>query len=80
MSLVKINLITGRSHQIRVQFASRGYHIVGDAKYKAKFKDKDKIALHAYELAFYHPTKKELMTFELMPDISPFDKFDYIKL
>jgi hypothetical protein len=80
MSLVKINLITGRSHQIRVQFASRGYHIVGDAKYKAKSKYKDKIALHAYELAFYHPTKKELMTFELMPDRSPFDKFDYIKL
>ncbi len=80
LSLVKINLITGRSHQIRVQFASRGYHIVGDAKYKAKSKDKDKIALHAYELAFYHPTKKELMTFELMPDRSPFDKFDYIKL
>ena len=80
MSLVKINLITGRSHQIRVQFASRGYHIVGDAKYKAKSKDKDKIALHAYELAFYHPTKKELMTFELMPDRAPFDKFDYIKL
>ena len=80
MSLVKINLITGRSHQIRVQFASRGYHIVGDAKYKAKSKDKDKIALHACELAFYHPTKKELMTFELMPDRAPFDKFDYIKL
>lgn len=80
MSLVKINLITGRSHQIRVQFASRGYHIVGDAKYKAKSKDKDKIALHACELGFYHPTKKELMTFELMPDRSPFDKFDYIKL
>ena len=80
MSLVKINLITGRSHQIRVQFASRGYHIVGDAKYKAKSKDKDKIALHACELAFYHPTKKELMTFELMPSRAPFDKFDYIKL
>ena len=80
MSLVKINLITGRSHQIRVQFASRGYHIVGDATYKAKSKDKDKIALHACELAFYHPTKKELMTFELMPSRAPFDKFDYIKL
>ncbi|EFM39673.1 RNA pseudouridine synthase [Peptostreptococcaceae bacterium AS15] len=80
MSLVKINLITGRSHQIRVQFASRGYHIVGDAKYKAKSKDKDKIALHACELGFYHPTKKELMTFELMSTRPPFDKFDYIKL
>jgi len=80
MSLVKINLITGRSHQIRVQFASRGYHIVGDAKYKAKSKDKDKIALHACELGFYHPTKKELMTFELMPNRHPFDKFDFIKM
>ena len=79
MSLVKINLITGRSHQIRVQFASRGFHIVGDAKYKAKSKDKDKIALHAYELGFYHPTKKEIMTFSLMPDRHPFDRFDFIK-
>ena len=79
MSLVRINLITGRSHQIRVQFASRGFHIVGDAKYKAKSKDKDKIALHACELGFYHPTKKELMTFSLMPDRPPFDKFDFIK-
>ena len=79
MSLVRINLITGRSHQIRVQFASRGFHIVGDAKYKAKSKDKDKIALHAYELGFYHPTKKELMTFSLMTDRPPFDKFDFIK-
>ena len=79
MSLVKINLITGRSHQIRVQFASRGFHIVGDAKYKAKSKDKDKIALHACELGFYHPTKKELMTFSLMPDRPPFDRFDFIK-
>lgn len=79
MSLVRINLITGRSHQIRVQFASRGFHIVGDAKYKAKSKDKDKIALHACELGFYHPTKKELMTFSLMPDRPPFDRFDFIK-
>lgn len=79
MSLVRINLITGRSHQIRVQFASRGFHIVGDAKYKAKSKDKDKIALHACELGFYHPTKKELMTFSLMPDRHPFDRFDFIK-
>lgn len=80
MSLVKINLITGRSHQIRVQFASRGYHIVGDAKYKAKSKDKDKIALHACELGFYHPTKKDLMTFELMPTRPPFNKFDFIMI
>ena len=79
MSLVRINLITGRSHQIRVQFASRDFHIVGDAKYKAKSKDKDKIALHACELGFYHPTKKELMTFSLMPDRHPFDRFDFIK-
>lgn len=75
-SLAKIDLITGRSHQIRVQFSSRGYHIVGDAKYGAKTKNKSGIALHSYELSFEHPTKKEMMTFSLIPNRTPFDEFD----
>lgn len=73
-TLVKIELITGRSHQIRVQFSSRGYHIYGDAKYGAKNKEKKAIALHSYELSFIHPTKKEEMTFICEPKRYPFDE------
>lgn len=72
-TLAKIELITGRSHQIRVQFSSRGYHIYGDAKYGAKNKEKKAIALHSYELSFIHPTKKEEMTFICEPKRYPFD-------
>ena len=78
-SLVNINLITGRSHQIRVQFASRGYHIYGDAKYKARHKEKDGIALHAYYLSFEHPTKKEIMEFSLISSRFPFSEFEFCK-
>lgn len=78
-SLVNINLITGRSHQIRVQFSSRGYHIYGDAKYKARHKEKDGIALHAYYLSFEHPTKKEIMEFSLIPSRFPFSEFEFCK-
>ena len=73
-TLAKIELITGRSHQIRVQFSSRGYHIYGDAKYGAKNKAKKAIALHSYELSFIHPTKKEEMTFICEPKRYPFDE------
>ncbi|MGP1410558.1 MAG: RluA family pseudouridine synthase [Peptoanaerobacter stomatis] len=73
-TLAKIELITGRSHQIRVQFSSRGYHIYGDAKYGAKNKEKKAIALHSYELSFIHPTKKEEMTFICEPKRYPFDE------
>ena len=78
-SLVNINLITGRSHQIRVQFSSRGYHIYGDAKYKARHKETDGIALHAYYLSFEHPTKKEIMEFSLIPSRFPFSEFEFCK-
>ena len=50
ISLVKINLLTGRTHQIRVQLSSRGYPLCGDGKYGAR--DNFKIALHAYRLSF----------------------------
>lgn len=59
LSLVKIRLLTGRTHQIRVQFASRGFPLYGDGKYGAK--DNDKIALHCHKIKFKHPkTGKEL--------------------
>lgn len=73
-SLVKINLKTGRHHQIRVQFASRGYPLYGDQRYGIK--NKKQIALCCYHLAFYHPTTKEKLVFERMPkDKEIFKKF-----
>ncbi len=65
LSLVKVNLITGRHHQIRVQFASRGYPLYGDQLYGKQ--DKKQIALWAYHLSFKHPVKDEIMDFKYLP-------------
>lgn len=64
-SLVEIDLKTGRHHQIRVQFASRGYPLCGDQRYGVQ--DKTQLALYAYRLEFIHPTKKESMVFQIKP-------------
>jgi 23S rRNA pseudouridine1911/1915/1917 synthase len=62
-SLVEITLITGRMHQIRVQAASRGYPILGDADYGATQTLRDPfIALHARSLTFLHPLRYEPLT------------------
>lgn len=75
-SLIKINLITGRSHQIRVQFSSRNHPLYGDQKYN-KNPEKGQIALFAKELEFMHPTTKEIMTFQLpLPNRQPFSMFE----
>lgn len=66
LSLVRIKLITGRHHQIRVQFASRGYPLVGDNRYGKV--DGKQICLCSYQLSFYHPTTKELLKFERFPN------------
>ena len=65
-SLVDISLETGRHHQIRVQFASRGHALLGDQRYGKQ--DKTQIALYSYELEFMHPVTKEKMKFELKPN------------
>ena len=62
-TLVEIHLETGRHHQIRVQFASRGYPLCGDQRYGRR--DKTQIALCAYKLEFVHPVSKEIMKFEI---------------
>ena len=77
MSLVKINLETGRSHQIRIQFSSRGYPLYGDHKYNKNVKDKSQIALFAKEISFYHPVTKELLSYSLeLPNRYPFSLFN----
>ena len=65
-SLVRIRLHTGRSHQIRVQFSSRGFPLVGDRKYSL-LEDDCEIALWSYRLAFSHPATGERMEFTLQP-------------
>ena len=67
MSLVKINLKTGRHHQIRVQFSSRGHSLCGDTKYGTRSRSKQ-LALWSYKLSFYHPTTKEKLEFEYLPE------------
>ncbi|MGM9879638.1 MAG: RluA family pseudouridine synthase [Bacilli bacterium] len=72
-ALVKINLITGRHHQIRVQFASRGFPLYGDQRYGKM--DKKQLALFAYKLEFIHPVKKEKMVFKKEPNYGVFLEF-----
>lgn len=67
LSVVQINLHTGRHHQIRVQFASRNHSLCGDQKYGTRGRGKQ-IGLWAYRLTIVHPVTKEEMTFESMPD------------
>lgn len=67
LSLVEVSLKTGRHHQIRVQFASRGFSLCGDQRYGKA--DRLQIELCAYKLTFCHPTTKELLSFEIeMPN------------
>ncbi len=76
LSLVKIDLVTGRSHQIRVQFASRNHPLWGDQRYNPNVEKDQQIALWAYKLSFEHPITKELLTFTLnMPDRYPFNLY-----
>ena len=66
MSVVKIDLHTGRHHQIRVQFAARKHSLSGDQKYGTRGRGKQ-LALFAYYLSFYHPTIKEKLEFQIEP-------------
>ncbi len=67
LSLLLINLYTGRHHQIRVQLSNFGHSIFGDQKYGTRGKGKQ-IALWAYELEIEHPITKEKMIFKDLPE------------
>lgn len=68
-SLAAVSLITGRSHQIRVQFAERGFPLAGDRKYgREKPGDSAELGLWAYRLDIPHPTTKEMLTFMDWPE------------
>ena len=67
LSVVKVNLHTGRHHQIRVQMANAGHSICGDQKYGTRGRGKQ-ICLWAYELTIFHPITKQEMTFKVLPE------------
>ena len=66
LTLTRVELYTGRAHQIRVQHAHAGYPLWGDARYGGG-KPGQQIALWAYELGFEHPVKHEPMRFTALP-------------
>ena len=66
LSKVSIELLTGRTHQIRAQFSSRDLPLVGDRKYST-LEDNCEIALWSWKLSFKHPKTGEPMDFELEP-------------
>ncbi len=74
-SLLKIKLFTGRTHQIRVQFASRGMSLCGDRRYGAK-DDFNNIALWSHSLSFLHPVSNEPLSFKELPDSEIFKYFE----
>lgn len=75
-SLLKVNLMTGRSHQIRVQLSNIKLPIYGDAKYGAH--PKANLALYASVLKFEHPTTKQMLNFKVFPPVDklPWSKFE----
>lgn len=77
LSLLKIKLLTGRGHQIRVQFANIKHPLVGDNKYGKG--EKVMLNLYAVELAFLHPTTKQKMVFRVFPpeDKTAWNKFNF---
>lgn len=67
-SLLEVDLITGRKHQIRVQMEALGYPLLGDAKYGSQESFGRGIALHCHRLSLTHPTQKQPLVFRARPD------------
>lgn len=78
LSLVKVRLKTGRTHQIRVQFSSRKMPLVGDGKYGGR--DNCDIALYSYKMTFNHPLTNKTISIESMHewDKYPWNEFSQI--
>ena len=77
-SLLEVRILTGRSHQIRVQMANTGHSLVGDVKYGKEKGKTSNLGLWAGKLSFLHPTTKDKMVFIACPDetVSPWNKFN----
>ena len=78
LSLAEINLNTGRTHQIRVQFASINTPVYGDMRYGGEKAVRGKLALWAYSLRFKHPTTGEILKFMIEPpkELTPWKLFE----
>lgn len=80
LSLVKVQLGTGRSHQIRVQFSAVSCPVFGDVRYGGDIVKGCNLALWAYRLEFDHPISKEHMVFVAYPPLAePWRRFDVSK-
>lgn len=79
LTLVEIELLTGRHHQIRVQFAGHGLPLWGDQKYNPEFNSgsigRKNVALSAYRLTFRHPEHGKVMEFTMEPEGEIFKLF-----
>ena len=87
LTLVEIELSTGRHHQIRVQFAGHGLPLWGDNRYNPAFihrettggkKGRPSVALAACRLSFVHPAAGKKMTFQVRPEGEIFERFDFL--
>lgn len=77
LALVEIELGTGRSHQIRVQFASRGLPLVNDQRYNKNADGRGQIALWSHILSFPHPVSKETVVLKSLPPREyPWNRFE----
>lgn len=78
-TLVRVDLRTGRPHQIRVQFAAVGYPLVGDRRYGARGKEPVPMGLWSYQIGLSHPTRQEWLTFSLLPPLTepPWNYFNW---
>lgn len=75
-SLVRVSLVTGRAHQIRVQLAQVGHPLVGDQRYGPRTNKREPIALWAEQISFQHPTTKEHLQFSQRPPLAkPWTEF-----
>ena len=72
-TLLDINLITGRHHQIRVQFSHRQQPLVGDVLYGGSHYNQ--LMLYAYEISFYHPITNNRLIFNKIPTSELWDQF-----
>ena len=74
-SLVKVHLLTGRTHQIRIQFANQGHPLAGDGKYGSR-DNHCTIALHSYQLTFKHPVSNRMLYLTSYPQwVYPWNLF-----
>ncbi len=68
LALVRVHLLTGRTHQIRAQFAAEGHPLAGDGRYGSRCKGA--VALFSAQLAFDHPVTGQRLQFAALPDRS----------